>query len=132
MTMLPECIKGALQRHLRSVRRLHRDDLTLGYESVYLPFALEKKYPNASREWCWQYAFPSGNRSVDPRSGQERRHHPDKSRLPRALRKAVKYADLAKQINCHTFRHSFATSCRQAMTSARCRNCWATRMCKRP
>ncbi|MCG7989682.1 MAG: tyrosine-type recombinase/integrase [Candidatus Thiodiazotropha weberae] len=77
--------------------------------SVYLPFALSRKYPNAAKEWKWQYLFPATQRSVDPRSGVTRRHHLDES----SVRKAVKYAVLTSGINkkasCHTLRHSFAT-----------------------
>jgi integron integrase len=75
ITMLPESIREPLQRHLSDVQLLHTRDLEEGHGSVYLPYALERKYPNASREWVWQYAFPAATRALDPRSGLERRHH---------------------------------------------------------
>ncbi|MFQ5594449.1 MAG: tyrosine-type recombinase/integrase, partial [Anaerolineae bacterium] len=74
-----------------------------------LPFALERKYPNANREWIWQYVFPATKRSKDPRTGAVRRHHLHESTLQKAVRKAAKLAGLSKRVTCHTFRHSFAT-----------------------
>jgi len=73
--MLPESLLSPLEGHLRHVKMIHDDDLALGYGSVYLPYALERKYPNAHKEWIWQYAFPASQRSRDPRSGAIRRHH---------------------------------------------------------
>jgi len=75
-TVLPKQTTQSPQRHLRTVKILHEDDCSDGYGTVYLPDALARKYPNAARAWIWQYVFPSRNRSVDPRSGAERRHHP--------------------------------------------------------
>jgi len=83
--------------------------LAAGFGQVYLPYALDRKYPNASREWGWQYVFPSDRLSTDPRSGLKRRHHVDESNLQRAVKDAVRLARLAKPASCHTFRHSFAT-----------------------
>ena len=80
--MLPDSLVTPLQEHLQLVKRLHEEDLARGYGSVYLPFALERKYPNADREWIWQYIFPSNRLSKDPRSGVVRRHHTSESRLP--------------------------------------------------
>ena len=77
--------------------------------SLYLLFALAEKYPNAPREWAWQYVFPSAKRSTDPRSGVLRRYHLDESVLQKAVRTAVQQAGIHKHIGCHTFRHSFAT-----------------------
>ena len=76
---------------------------------VFLPFALARKYPNASKEWIWQYVFPATKLSQDPRSGVVRRHHLHESTVQKAVKKAARQADLNKRISCHTFRHSFAT-----------------------
>ena len=92
VTMLPESLIAPLQEHLRHVKHLHEEDLTRGYGAVYLPDALERKYPNANREWGWQYVFPSSQLSVDPRTGIVRRHHMDESGLQRAVRQAAQMA----------------------------------------
>ena len=109
VTMLPESPIAPLQAHLQQVKALHERDLAEGYGAVYLPYALERKYPNAATEWAWQYVFPATKRSVDPRSGIERRHHLDESSLQKAVRAAVQKTGIAKPASCHTFRHSFAT-----------------------
>jgi len=109
VTILPEKLKEPLKRHLEKVKVLHEQDLKEGFGRVYLPFALARKYPNAEKEWGWQYVFPSKKRSIDPRSGIERRHHVDASVLQRAIKYAIREAKIAKPGNCHTFRHSFAT-----------------------
>jgi len=98
-----------LQRHLEAVRTLHERDLREGFGTVYLPHALSKKYPNANREWKWQYLFPASQRSIDPRSGIERRHHLDESCVRKAVTAAVREAGINKKASCHTLRHSFAT-----------------------
>ena len=108
-TVLPQIIKDALTRHLQKVKALHENDLSEGYGEVYLPFALERKYPSANREWGWQYVFPSKKRSLDPRSGKIRRHHIDEKTVQRAIKKATKILRINKQVSCHTLRHSFAT-----------------------
>ena len=108
-TMLPEQIKPLLQEHLNGVRIIHQHDLRNGLGEVYLPYALEKKYPRASREWSWQYVFPSEKISVDPRSGRRRRHHISEDGLQRTVQKAARTAGLTKPVSPHTFRHSFAT-----------------------
>ena len=109
VTMLPDSVIPLLQEHLQPVKRLHEEDLARGYGAVYLPFALERKYPNASREWIWQYVFPATKLSKDPRSGVVRRHHIHESSLQKAVKKAAKRAGINKRVTCHTFRHSFAT-----------------------
>jgi len=107
--LLPDSLVTPLQEHLQLVKRLHEEDLARGYGSVYLPFALERKYPNADREWIWQYIFPSNRLSKDPRSGVVRRHHISEISLQKAVRKAARLAGINKRVTCHTFRHSFAT-----------------------
>jgi len=102
-------VKTAVSSHLHSVKRLHQQDLDRGYGSVYLPFALERKYPNADRDWIWQFVFPAGRFSKDPRSGAVHRHHLHESGLQRAIKQAVRAAQIQKRVSCHTFRHSFAT-----------------------
>ncbi len=109
VTMLPASLAEPLKTHLERVKAIHDQDLADGHGDVYLPNALERKYPNANREWGWQYVFPASRRSVDPRSGVVRRHHLDPSMLQRAVKKAVRAAGLTKPATCHTFRHSFAT-----------------------
>ena len=109
VTMLPASLVAPLQEHLRRVKLLHKQDLLAGFGQVYLPYALDRKYPSASREWGWQYMFPSDRLSTDPRSGLKRRHHVDESNLQRAVKDAVRLAKIAKPASCHTFRHSFAT-----------------------
>ncbi len=109
VTMLPNCLIEPLSQHLQQVKRLHNLDLDQGYGSVYLPFALERKYPHADRSWIWQFIFPSPGRSRDPRSGIIRRHHLHETGVQRALKQAVRLAKIDKRIGCHTFRHSFAT-----------------------
>lgn len=108
-TMLPQTLHDPLQRHLERVRLLHEEDLRDGYGAVHLPFALERKAPNTAREWAWQYVFPSSRRSVDPRTRLTRRHHLAESLLQRAVKAAIREAQVAKHASCHTFRHSFAT-----------------------
>jgi integron integrase len=109
ITLLPEILVSPLGTHLGLRRQIHIEDLKKGYGSVYLPFALARKYPNAARDWKWQYLFPSRRISVDPRSGVKRRHHISREFLQRAVSRAVKKAGIHKHASCHTFRHSFVT-----------------------
>ncbi len=109
ITMLPAALAAPLQSHLEKVKALHAQDLTEGFGDVALPFALAQKYPNAGREWGWQYVFPASKRSIDPYSGMERRHHIDEQTLQRAVKQAIKSAEIHKPASCHTLRHSFAT-----------------------
>lgn len=109
VTMLPESATEPLRRHLAKVKALHQEDVAAGFGEVYLPFALARKYPNAAREWGWQYVFPSARLSVDPRSGVTRRHHVDEKGVQRAMKQAVRDARIAKPATPHSLRHSFAT-----------------------
>jgi integron integrase len=109
VTMLPLKLTDALQGHLVMVKRIHQQDLEQGNGSVYLPDALERKYPKADRQWVWQFVFPADRIVKDPRSGILRRHHLHESSLQRAVKQAVQSAGISKKISCHTFRHSFAT-----------------------
>ena len=109
VTVLPDTIIADLERHLARVKGLHTSDLAASYGKVYLPFALARKYPNAAREWEWQYVFPAEKLSTDPRSGAIHRHHVSDSAVQRALRQAGSRARLAKRLTPHTLRHCFAT-----------------------
>ncbi|MBP1152803.1 integron integrase [Methylocaldum sp. RMAD-M] len=109
VTVLPESLRVALQAHLAERRKLYEQDSAEGKSEVYLPDALARKYPQRPKEWGWQYVFPSGSCSSDPRSGRERRHHVDEKLLQRAMKKAVQAARIAKPATPHTLRHSFAT-----------------------
>jgi integron integrase len=109
VTVLPVRLALPLREHLARVRALHEADLAAGVAGVSLPFALARKYPNADREWAWQYVFPSGGLSVDPRSGVERRHHAHEGAAQRAMRQALRDARIPKPATPHTLRHSFAT-----------------------
>ena len=109
ITILPVALKPSLERHLSKVKLIHQEDVAEGFGEVYLPYAIDRKYPAASREWAWQYVFPAARRSIDPRSGKMRRHHISESLLQRAVKSAVRKSGIMKPGGCHTFRHSFAT-----------------------
>ncbi len=109
LTLLPESLVPALQEHLLQVRSIHRNDLNAGWGRVLMPYALERKYPNASREWGWQWVFPQQKRWRDPATGHQGRHHLDPSVVQKAVKRAVAAAGVSKAASCHTFRHSFAT-----------------------
>ena len=91
------------------IQCFHCEDLGKGFGEVYLPYSLARKYPNAGKEWAWQYVFPASKRSIDPRSGKERRHHISETVLQRAVKQAIHETGITKPGSCHTFRHSFAT-----------------------
>jgi integron integrase len=109
VTTFAASVIGGLEEHLKRVKAIHRGDLEAGYGEVYLPHALARKYPNAAKEWGWQWVFPARGISVDPRSGTKRRHHIDASVVNKAIKAAVSRAGIVKRVSAHTFRHSFAT-----------------------
>jgi integron integrase len=109
VTLLPKSCVEPLKRHLENVKLQHERAMQEGYGGVELPFALARKYPNATYEWGWQYAFPALKPSRDPRSGAFRRHHLDRDNVGRAVSKAIRSAGIHKPAGLHTFRHSFAT-----------------------
>ena len=108
-TTFPDSIIPLLENHLAKVKMVHQSDLEKGYGSVYLPYALARKYPHADKEFNWQYVFPSRKLSLDPRSGVSRRHHIDPSVVNKAIKAAAARLNIRKKISAHTFRHSFAT-----------------------
>ncbi|PZU97424.1 MAG: integron integrase [Pseudanabaena sp.] len=109
VTMLPRNVVDQLQEHLQIVKRIHQQDLARGYGEAHLPFALGKKYPNAAKEWIWQYTFPSSTIAKAPRSELMCRYHLHESGMQKTLKQAVRSAKIDKRVGCHTFRHSFAT-----------------------
>jgi integron integrase len=109
VTILASSLADPLRTHLARVRELHEADTRAGFGRVYLPYALAQKYPSADRDWGWQYVFPSVRRSTDPRSAVERRHHAPEDSLQRAVKQAIRSANIVKPGSVHTLRHSFAT-----------------------
>ena len=119
ITMFPTSVIPLLENHLARVRVIHNRDLDQGSGEVYLPDAIARKYPNAAKEWNWQYVFPARNLAVDPRSGRLQRHHVDPSVINKAIKVAVHKTGITKRISAHTFRHSFATHLLQRGTDIR-------------
>ena len=119
VTPFPVNLEFALSNHLERVKLIHKKDLAQGLGNVYLPYALDRKYPNAEREWNWQYVFPGRSLSKDPRSGIIRRHHLDQSAINRAIKQAVRKTEITKNVSAHTFWHSFATHLLQRGTDIR-------------
>jgi len=109
VTMLPESLAEPLRRHLQGVRVVHHRDLADGWGRVVLPDALDRKYRNAAAEWAWQWVFPQQRRWREPGTGEQGRHHVHATILQRAVKSAVRRAGVAKNVGCHTLRHSFAT-----------------------
>ena len=108
-TILPKSLIPDLKKQIERVKRLHEQDLKAGFDSIYLPYALEKKYPNAGLELGWRFLFPAPHISTDPRTGIRRRHHIYETVLQKAVKTAVRKAGITKHATCHTLRHSFAT-----------------------
>jgi integron integrase len=111
---LPLKIKDELKIQVEKIRELHAKDLHDGFGSVYIPYALERKYPKAKYETKWQYVFPMGKISIDPRSGEQRRHHILDVTLSRNIKSAVSKSNIEKRVTSHIFRHSYATHLLQA------------------
>ena len=109
VVVFPQSIREDLQTRLDRVKKIHDEDVLQGHGHVYIPEALSRKYPNAAREFRWQYVFPAKKLSTDPRSGVMRRHHVLESGLQKAVKTAVDRVGITKRATCHTFRHSFAT-----------------------
>ena len=109
VTMLPVSAKDDIVKHLVRVKMLHELELAAGQGEVDLPYALARKYPNAPKEWGWQYVFPATHASRDPRSHRIQRHHVHETALQRAVKEAVRVAQICQPASCHSLRHSFAT-----------------------
>lgn len=108
-TILPDSLVPALEAQLKKVKFIHQKDLQDGFGETSLPYALDRKYPSAGKDWMWQYVFPSSSYSLDPISKKIKRHHNDPSVLQKAVRQAARSTGITKPVSPHTFRHSFAT-----------------------
>jgi len=109
ITILPDSIKEYLKNHFREIKLVHEKDIKKGFGEVVLPYSLQKKYPNAGKEFIWQWIFPASTRYFDKEKKTERRHHLHESAVQREVKKAIKQSNILKKASCHTFRHSFAT-----------------------
>jgi integron integrase len=109
VTMLPNSVTVELRDHLVRVQRQHEQDLGRGFGAVPLPYALDRKYPNANRDWVWHFIFPSSQIAKEPRGELMCRHHLHESGVQKAVKQAVRIIKIPKRVGCHTFRHSFAT-----------------------
>ena len=109
VTTLPDGLIAPLNQQLQTVKHWHEMDLNQGYGAVILPYALARKYPNANRQWIWQFVFPAQSRYRDSQTGEVGRFHVHPSSVQKALKRAVVVAGIQKRVSCHTFRHSFAT-----------------------
>jgi len=109
ITMLPASLTIPLQEHLKQVKAIHERDVAEGWGRVQMPTALDRKYPNAPKDWRWQWVFPQDHRWINPQTKEQGRHHIDESLVQKAVRDAVTRGALTKRATCHTFRHSFAT-----------------------
>jgi integrase len=106
---MPASIREELKKHLERLKELHAKDISMGYGEVHMPEALDRKYPNAAKEFGWQWFFPMSKPSVDPRSGKVMRHHVLDNSFQRLVKRAVEKAAMNKHASCHSFRHSYAT-----------------------